>query len=158
MFTRLANAADWDAYTSQMCLKLGVSPVRVRWGKGPREYPCLVTTIAPQTPGVGDQQMISAYVYRSDARQLCEEVPLVRAVLPPADPCAQPTPACLPAVVPPAETELKAAVATIAYFLLETSIVKPEVYAGRLDHLRRVLAGTEQAEPGEAAALVAAGL
>jgi len=90
MWTILKNITDWTQYQGTAARQLHLVGVQIEWGKGPKEFPCLVTTYCPD-PAPGKQPtLISAYVYQSDAEALLKAAGVTtappsteRAALPP---------------------------------------------------------------------------
>lgn len=69
MWTLLCTVTDWEKHQKDTMLSLGISGLSVLWGKGPKEYPCLVSTCLP-TNAISPLKLLSAYVFVSDARAL----------------------------------------------------------------------------------------
>lgn len=61
----LQNETDWDDYRRSASLEYSVSSAQVEWGSGPKQFPCLIASY-PVSP----TKMVSCYIYLDDARRL----------------------------------------------------------------------------------------
>jgi len=66
----LEGENDWKAYQNNICEIRNLDPGDMEWGKGPRDYPCLVCCRP-----VEGREVVTCYVYRSDAQQLLGSTP-----------------------------------------------------------------------------------
>lgn len=82
MFALLTSAADWAPYCAEQAGKFGIPPDQMSWGRGPKEYPCLVCSVLPE----GTFKVYSAYVYPADAERLAAaatpKAPVAESALP----------------------------------------------------------------------------
>lgn len=79
MWSKISSKEDWVKYCVQVARDLKISPDTIVWGDGPKEYPCLVSSILPARSPGANPRAYSAFVYRSDF-QLLEEVKAAAAV------------------------------------------------------------------------------
>ena len=91
MWTLLRTVKCWEAYQKETATTLGVLGLPIEWGKGPKEYPALVSTYMPPTLPGQPPRLVSAYVFRGDA-----EILLKAAGVDPAVPVAQPVAKAFP--------------------------------------------------------------
>lgn len=129
MFTVLLNVDDWRKYCEGMVAQLQLGTLKVEWGGGPKEYPCMVSSYLPtRTPGI-PPKIISAYVYEHDVDRL-------KAAIAAAAPEA---PAVADTVQPTTQGQFNRWVAahilTIASFLTSTAICREGQYEAKLTEM-----------------------
>lgn len=115
MWTRIDNAGEWDSY--KVKIAASANHGLIDWSSGPDDYPCLASSMA--MPANGKTVMVTAFVYRADAQMLLGKI--------------EPTQG---EVVTKQQDDFNqyttAFMLTLAYYMRETGICKPEDFEVRL--------------------------
>ncbi len=121
-WTIIRTPECWAKYQQVTAETLKIKAEQVAWGDGPQQYPALACTLMPPRPPGAPIKLYSAYVYPSDAEELLKAagVKLV-------DPDAPVVPS-----QPQFNRWVAAQMMTVAYFLVETGICKPEQFEDKL--------------------------
>lgn len=115
----LRSPLDWTKYQQAFCDANNLGGMQMNWGKGPQEYPCLAASLLATS-----NRIVTCFVYKENAKELmiaaAESHPAMKAMQ--------------QAESPPGHSQadfnrdVSASLLTIAYFLTETAICKPEAY------------------------------
>lgn len=122
MWSKISSKEAWVKYCIKVASDLQISPETITWGEGPKEYPCLVSSILPPRSPGANPRAYSAFVYRSDF-QLLEDAKSAAAVKE-------------PSVNNPTQDNfnrwITAQMLTVIHYLTATGICKPEGFEDNL--------------------------
>lgn len=122
MWTLLLNEVEWTKYLASLSDTLSLRGHTVDWGKGPKTYPCLVSSLQ-----VNSGRVASAYVYEADAVRLLDSIKV-------AERAHASAPAAASTICPAQDLfnkSITAHVLALLYFVRETLYVKPEIFEGK---------------------------